>query len=84
VDTAPLILAAGTMTVLGQVARGQGIQARPIIATGLLGLAFAAFESVHRDGARYLATALLITATLTSGIDAMAGLSRTYGKVTQQ
>lgn len=74
--TSGLILAAGTLTVLGQAARGRGIQARPIIATGLLGIAFAGLEGINADAAKYLATALVITAALTSGADAIGGLNR--------
>lgn len=75
-ETGGLILAAGTVTVLGQAATGKGINARPIIATGLLGVVFAGLEEINRDAARYLATALLVTALLTSGVEAFAGLTR--------
>ena len=75
-ETSGLILAAGTITVLGQAATGKGINARPIIATGLLGIVFAGLEEVNKEAARYLATALVVTALLTSGVDAIGGLTR--------
>lgn len=76
---ASYVLAAGTLTVLGGVARGRGIQARPIIATGVLGVIAIAGETVQPQLTRTLAAVLMLTAALTSGVDVATGLANLTG-----
>lgn len=76
------VFAAGLLTVAGQVARGRGIQARPIIATGVLGVIFIGLETANAPAARTLAAALMITAALTSGVDVARGITNLTGGTT--
>jgi hypothetical protein len=80
--TAGLTFAAGTITALGQLARGDGLQPRTIIATGILGVLMLSLESVNRDLARGIAAIVLTTAVLTSGADVAEGINRTINRPT--
>lgn len=77
--TAGLVLAAGTLTVLGGIAQGKGINPRPIIATGALGVAMLGIEQARPDLARGLAGIIFVTACLVSGVPVAEGIARAVG-----
>lgn len=75
-SAAAWLLGAGTLTVVGIMARGRPLPARPIIAVALLGAVAIPAEAAAPDVVRPLTAALFLTAALTYGVDVARAAAR--------
>lgn len=73
------ILAAGGLTVLGSIARGQAPSPRIFLGTAIAGAGILALANFQPDAAAKFAAVVFLTALLTSGYDVATGVNRALG-----
>jgi|CXWL01.1.fsa_nt_gi hypothetical protein len=75
-----LVTAAGTLTVVGQLAAGRAPSPRIFLGVAIAGAGMLGLAQAAPDAATQLATVVLITALLTSGYDVSRGIGNALNR----